>query len=68
MTKGEVPGAAPKGPWTCPNCGKSGAAETRPFCSTRCANLDLGRWLDGGYVLPGSEHAAPPETDEDGAY
>ena len=27
----------------------------RPFCSRRCANVDLGRWLTGGYALPADE-------------
>jgi endogenous inhibitor of DNA gyrase (YacG/DUF329 family) len=39
----------------CPVCGK-GLAQTKvaPFCSTRCADIDLGRWLKGGYAIPGS--------------
>ena len=36
-------------------------ARLRPFCSTRCADVDLGRWFGGGYVIPGS----PAELDED---
>ena len=38
--------------WTCPNCGKAGIEDTRPFCSERCANLDLGRWFNGSYAVP----------------
>jgi endogenous inhibitor of DNA gyrase (YacG/DUF329 family) len=34
----------------------------RPFCSRRCADVDLGRWLTGQYRLP----AAPAETEDDG--
>jgi uncharacterized protein len=39
----------------CPICGKPAAAEHQPFCSARCADVDLHRWLAGRYVLPGSE-------------
>jgi endogenous inhibitor of DNA gyrase (YacG/DUF329 family) len=45
----------------CPICGKEAAAEFRPFCSRRCADVDLSRWLRGGYAIPGSR-----ESDEDG--
>lgn len=37
----------------CPVCGRPVAAEHRPFCSTRCAEEDLGRWLGGTYRIPG---------------
>ncbi|MEM6481150.1 MAG: DNA gyrase inhibitor YacG [Pseudomonadota bacterium] len=36
---------------TCPMCQKETARRFRPFCSQRCADLDLGRWLMGSYVL-----------------
>jgi hypothetical protein len=36
----------------CPICGKPRVEEYRPFCSKRCADVDLGRWLGGRYVLP----------------
>ena len=49
----------------CPICGKPGAARFAPFCSRRCADIDLGRWLKGGYVIPGSGEPAPKgEGDE----
>ena len=35
----------------------------RPFCSERCKLLDLGRWIDGEYRVPGDP--APPVADED---
>lgn len=38
---------------TCPICGKPSDPKYRPFCSRRCADLDLGRWLRGDYVIPG---------------
>jgi hypothetical protein len=39
----------------CPLCGGPVAVATRPFCSKRCADLDLGRWLGGDYRLPTDE-------------
>lgn len=45
---------------TCPICGKAAEAKYRPFCSRRCANVDLGRWLTGGYTIP----VAAEEEDE----
>ena len=47
----------------CPNCGNPGAAEYRPFCSKRCADIDLGRWLKGGYRIPGEP--APRDDEEE---
>jgi uncharacterized protein len=37
----------------CPICGKPADPAHRPFCSKRCAEIDLGRWLKGGYAVPG---------------
>ncbi|HET9573537.1 MAG TPA: DNA gyrase inhibitor YacG [Methyloceanibacter sp.] len=34
-------------------CGKPTTAEFRPFCSRRCTDIDLGRWLGGRYAVPG---------------
>jgi len=50
----------------CPICGKPADAAHRPFCSKRCALVDLGRWLKGDYRLPTSESLedAPREEDE----
>ncbi|MEE9586506.1 MAG: DNA gyrase inhibitor YacG [Hyphomicrobiaceae bacterium] len=45
----------------CPVCRASTQHDYRPFCSKRCANLDLGRWLGGRYAIPGH-----PDTEEDG--
>ncbi|HXW41314.1 MAG TPA: DNA gyrase inhibitor YacG [Xanthobacteraceae bacterium] len=36
----------------CPICGKPTVAEFRPFCSRRCADIDLNRWLSGVYAVP----------------
>lgn len=46
----------------CPECGKPSTPQYRPFCSKRCANIDLGRWLTGGYVIAGGDS----DADEDG--
>ncbi|MFN3971948.1 MAG: DNA gyrase inhibitor YacG [Gemmobacter sp.] len=45
---------------TCPTCGKESVKDYKPFCSRRCADVDLGRWLTGSYALPG-----PPLDEED---
>lgn len=37
---------------TCPICGQATEARYRPFCSRRCADRDLGRWLNGNYAIP----------------
>jgi hypothetical protein len=42
-------------PRPCPICGKPASAEHRPFCSLRCADVDLNRWLTGGYSI-GESH------------
>lgn len=36
-----------------------------PFCSERCRLIDLGRWLDSKYVIPGQEAAPPSESSSD---
>ncbi|ARO15008.1 zinc-binding protein [Ketogulonicigenium robustum] len=35
----------------CPICAKDAVAAFRPFCSARCADVDLGRWLGGNYRI-----------------
>lgn len=45
----------------CPICQKPAIPQYRPFCSKRCADVDLGRWLSGSYVIPGE----PAEIAED---
>jgi len=37
---------------SCPICGKEPDPKYRPFCSRRCADVDLGKWLTGGYAVP----------------
>lgn len=48
----------------CPICGKGRDQRYRPFCSRRCADIDLGRWLKGEYAIP-SESSAPDFGEED---
>jgi uncharacterized protein len=38
---------------SCPICKKETDAKYRPFCSKRCADVDLAKWLKGSYVIPG---------------
>ena len=47
----------------CPVCSRPAAHRWRPFCSKRCADVDLGRWLKGSYRIPISER--PAEHAED---
>jgi uncharacterized protein len=58
MTKASETAAKP-----CPICGKPVDARFRPFCSARCADVDLNRWLSGRYVIPGAE--TPEDDDEE---
>ena len=37
---------------TCPICQKPADSKYRPFCSRRCADVDLGKWLTGAYAFP----------------
>ena len=40
---------------TCPICAKETDPKYRPFCSRRCADVDLARWLNGSYAIPVAE-------------
>jgi uncharacterized protein len=39
----------------CPICGKPAVAASKPFCSERCREVDLNRWLSGSYAIPARE-------------
>jgi endogenous inhibitor of DNA gyrase (YacG/DUF329 family) len=52
-------------PRPCPICGRPAAPPYRPFCSARCGQIDLGRWLKGDYRIPTDE--APEDGDGDKA-
>ena len=47
----------------CPICGRPTERQWRPFCSKRCADIDLGHWLTGTYAVPAEE---APDPDEEG--
>lgn len=54
----------------CPICGKTAGAAYRPFCTRRCADVDLQRWLTGAYAVPASDEARDdgatiPAIDDD---
>ncbi len=55
-----MPTLAPAAP--CPICGRPAEKAVKPFCSRRCADVDLHRWLSGVYAVPVRE-----EEDEDSA-
>ncbi len=48
----------------CPICKKPGEQKFRPFCSKRCADIDLGRWFNERYTVPAVE--PPDEWDMPG--
>jgi endogenous inhibitor of DNA gyrase (YacG/DUF329 family) len=52
----------PRGKGRCPICTASSEVEFKPFCSRRCADVDLSRWLRGAYAIP--DHST--DADEDG--
>ena len=60
--------APPRAAARCPICRRPADAAHRPFCSPRCADIDLGRWLTEQYRLPDETGTdAPPGEEDDGA-
>lgn len=59
---GFIGGGKPAPGRRCPICRRPTSDDYRPFCSRRCADVDLGRWLSGGYVVPGGDS----DADDDG--
>jgi endogenous inhibitor of DNA gyrase (YacG/DUF329 family) len=52
---------------TCPICAKATDERFKPFCSKRCADVDLHRWLSGSYAIPVTEDEEEDERrDDDG--
>lgn len=49
----------------CVICGKPQDEHYRPFCSKRCADVDLNRWFSGGYAIPAVEEDEPGPEDQD---
>ncbi len=52
MTDGKVTPLRKAQP--CPECGRPSTRDSYPFCSERCRGVDLNRWLNGGYAIPGT--------------
>ena len=46
---------------SCPTCGEAAQGKHSPFCSLRCAHVDLGRWLAEQYATPSAEE---PDSDD----
>ncbi|SHL01203.1 hypothetical protein SAMN05444159_4769 [Bradyrhizobium lablabi] len=59
--KGAAKGAARRSAKKCPICGKPANEVSKPFCSERCRDVDLNRWLSGSYSIPSRE-----DEDDDG--
>ena len=55
MTDGLKKGVRPAGVRRCPICRQPTEHAYRPFCSRRCSEIDLGRWLGGRYAIPVQE-------------
>ena len=48
---------------SCPICDKKSDPKYKPFCSKRCADLDLGKWLNGSYAIPAQDEDLPDAED-----
>ncbi len=48
----------------CPICGKPTQLKYKPFCSKRCADVDLNRWLSGTYAIPAVEDDEDRDEDD----
>ena len=66
--RGRVTRLRPSRP--CPICNGRSSTKYHPFCSLRCSNIDLNRWLSGAYVIPGEpadiESIGAEDIDETG--
>ena len=64
MSKSDSPGGGGKARGkksrgaACPTCGAPSQHDNRPFCSKRCKDIDLGRWLRGSFRIPTEERPA----------
>jgi uncharacterized protein len=61
MASSKPPGAASG---SCPICGRPTDLHYRPFCSRRCADVDLSRWLRGAYAVPDEAESEDGNTAE----
>lgn len=55
-----------RGPRPCPICSAPADPKFRPFCSRRCADVDLNRWLKGAYAIPAEETDEPEDEGAEG--
>jgi hypothetical protein len=60
----EPKGRTQRVPRGCPICGAAPAGRYRPFCSSRCADIDLARWLNESYRVPGDTVERPAEHEK----
>jgi uncharacterized protein len=63
MTDPKSPGG-PRG--NCPICSRPSDTKYRPFCSRRCADVDLSRWLGGAYAIPDAGESEDGDENSDG--
>lgn len=49
----------------CPICRKPVSADYRPFCSKRCADVDLQRWFTGAYAVPAVEQEEVSDGEDE---
>jgi endogenous inhibitor of DNA gyrase (YacG/DUF329 family) len=57
-------GEGKKSAGRCPICREPTEAAYRPFCSARCRDVDLSRWLRGSYAIPGGQAGADEDGDD----
>jgi|TARA_B110000090_G_scaffold89507_1_gene101555 endogenous inhibitor of DNA gyrase (YacG/DUF329 family) len=50
---------------TCPICKKTTSETDSPFCSARCKDIDLGKWLIGGYVIANDDETESSKMEYD---
>ena len=48
----------------CPECGRPSVREHYPFCSSRCRDIDLNRWLSGSYAIPVADDETKAGDDD----
>ncbi|URK88593.1 DNA gyrase inhibitor YacG [Rhizobium sp. RCAM05350] len=68
MSSDETKGASNVAPLRktvpCPECKRPSHREHYPFCSDRCRNVDLNRWLKGSYAIPVADDESKASDDE----
>jgi uncharacterized protein len=65
MTRDDTSAEVPRR--SCPICRRPEANSFRPFCSKRCADIDLGRWLAEGYRIPSADDDNADGVDDEAA-